>query len=339
VAAVSYLSLFAPALASAPGLGALVAVALVWSLTAANCISVRAGGGIQAVTVVAKLLPLIAVIVITIIILAEQRQAAVPVLRASDLDLGSINTAATLTLWALLGVECASVAARNVRDPGRNVPRATMIGTLLVGIVYIVVSSAVAMLLPQDQVAQSNAPIALFVSTYWTSGLALFVGLFAAISCLGALNGFIMLQGEMPLAMAQSGGFPAWFAQVSRGGVPVRAHILSSLCASLLLAANYSSTLAQLFQFMILLATSATLVLYLACALAALRLQQMWVVQVSAALIVIASLGAVYAVWALYGAGYDALKWGAALLGVGMLVYSTMRLASAPGAPRDASRG
>lgn len=340
-AAVSYLSWFAPALADVPGAGALTAIAMVWALTLANCVSVRAGGGIQAVTVIAKLLPLIVVIGITIIILAEGRQDAAPALRAADLSMASISAAATLTLWALLGVECAAVAARNVRDPGRNIPRATMIGTLIVGLIYICVSSAVAMLLPQDQVAQSNAPVALFVSHYWDDNLASFVGLFAAVSAMGTLNGFILLQGEMPLTMARSGGFPHWFAATSRAGIPVRAHLLSSLCTSLLLAANYSSTLAELFQFMILLSTSATLVLYLACSLAALRLQQLRVVEVSRVLLAVAALGAVYSVWTLYGAGYDALKWGAALLVVGMLVYAAMRFSrsSAPAGNPAASPG
>lgn len=324
-AAVSYFSLFWPALATVSGLGALVAIGLVWSLTAANCVSVRVGGGIQAVTVLAKLVPLIVVIAITLIILSEGRQDSVPALRPSDLSLVSISGAATLALWALLGVECAAVAARNVRDPGRNVPRATLIGTLAVGVIYIFVSSAVAMLLPQADVAQSNAPVALFVSYYWNEELALFVGLFAAVSCLGALNGFILLQGEMPLMMARSGGLPHWFAKTSSAGIPVRAHLLSSLCTSLLLAANYSSSLAELFQFMILLSTSATLVLYLACSLTALRLQQARTIPSSPALMLVASLGAVYSVWALVGAGTDALKWGAVLLIIGGAIYAGMR--------------
>ena len=325
-AAVSYLSLFWPALATVSGLGPLVATALVWSLTAANCISVRTGGGIQAVTVLAKLVPLIAVIGITLIIVAQGRQDAVPPLRATDLSLASISSAATLALWALVGVECASVAARNVRDPARNIPRATLIGTLAVGIIYICVSSAVAMLLPQGEVAQSNAPIALFVSYYWSNGLALFVGLFAAVSCIGTLNGFILLQGEMPLTMARSGGFPAWFARTSRAGIPVRAHLLSILCTTALLALNYSSTLAELFQFMILLSTSSTLVLYLACALAALRLQQTRSMPFSVPLAAIALLGAIYSVWTLAGAGRDALTWGAVLLAAGGVVFVLMRL-------------
>ena len=338
-AATSYLSLFAPQLATVAGLGAIMSIALVWALTAINCVSIRAGGGIQATTVLIKLVPLLAVIGITIAILAEGRQDAMPALRASDLSLGSINAAATLTLWALLGVECASGAARNVRDPGRNIPRATLTGTLLVGIIYIAVSSAVAMLLPQEEVAGSNAPIALFVSYYWSEGLALFVGLFAAVSAIGALNGFIMLQGEMPLRMASAGGFPHWFAQTSRAGIPVRAHILSSLVTTLLLAANYSSSLAELFQFMLLLSTSATLILYLACALAALRLQQLRAIELSGVLLGVASLAALYSVWTLYGAGYDALKWGAVLLIAGMMLYLGMQIMrpSGPAATRAAS--
>lgn len=327
-AAVSYLTLFFPQLATVPGLGAGVSIALVWALTAANCISVRVGGGIQAVTVIAKLVPLVAVIGITVLILANGQHDPVPAFRASELSLTSINEAATLTLWALLGVECASVAARNVRDPGRNIPRATMIGTVFVGIVYIFVSSAVAMLLPQAEVAQSNAPIALYVSHYWDPSVALFVGLFAAVSALGTLNGFIMLQGEMPLVMAQGGGFPHWFARTNRAGVPVRAHILSSLGTSLLLAANFSSTLAQLFQFMILLATSSTLILYLSCSLAALRLQQTRLVPFSPVLAAVATVAALYTVWTLWGAGLDALKWGAVLLLVGGLLYGIMRRVS-----------
>jgi APA family basic amino acid/polyamine antiporter len=324
-AAVSYLSLFWPALASVPGLGALVSMAMVWTLTAVNCLSVRAGGGIQAATVLAKLVPLAAVIGITILILAEGRQDAAPALRASDLSLGSINAAATLCLWAMLGVECASIGARNVHNPGRNIPRATLTGTFIAGLIYICVSSAVAMLLPQGEVARSDAPIALFVSHYWNSGFAMFVGLFAAVSAIGALNGFILLQGEMPLVMARGGGFPMWFAKTSRAGIPVRAHILSSLCTTFLLAANYSSSLAELFQFMILLATSSTLVLYLACSLTALRLQQVRAMPFSPALAGIASLGALYSMWTLAGAGAQALKWGAVLLVVGGMIYALMR--------------
>ncbi len=327
-AAISYLSLFIPALAGTAGLGAVATIALLWVLTAINCFSVRAGGSVQVVTAILKLIPLIVVIALAFLVTAQGRNAAVVPLRAEDIGLSSINAAAALTLWALLGVECASIATRKVRDPARNVPRATLIGTLLVGVIYLLVSTPVALFLPAAEVASSNAPIALFVSQYWSPGWGLLVGLFAAISCAGALNGLILLQGELPLAMARQGVFPGWFARTSRQGIPIRAHILSSGLASLLIAANSSRSVSGLFAFMLLLATASTLILYFACSLSALRLQHKGALQHSRTLSVLAVIAAIYSIWTLYGAGYEATGWGAALLAAGIPVYLLMRLSA-----------
>ena len=159
-------------------------------------------------------------------------------------------------------------------------------------------------------------------------GLATFVGLFAAASCIGALNGFILLQGEMPLVMARGGGFSP---HVVRQDEPCRhsspAHLLSSLqCTSLLLKSRQlCSTLAELFQFMILLATSSTLVLsILPCSLTALRLQQTRVMPLPA-LAAVASLVPSIRCGPLIGAGAQALKWGAVPLVVGGVIYAVMR--------------
>jgi APA family basic amino acid/polyamine antiporter len=243
----------------------------------------------------------------------------------------------------MLGVEAASVGSRNVADPERNVPRATLIGTLVAGIVYILVSAPVALLLPVEQAAASNAPLADFVATFWTPVLAALVGLFAAISAIGALNGWVLLQGELPLAMARHGVFPAWLGKLTRRGTPLRAQLLSSTCATVLIAANSSRTIAGLFVFMALLATAATLFLYLGCALAALVLQRTGEVERSTKLTVLASLGALYAVWTFSSAGAEATGWGAVLLATGLPVYFFMRWrvatrpAAAPAAPPGSS--
>jgi APA family basic amino acid/polyamine antiporter len=82
----------------------------------------------------------------------------------------------------------------------------------------------------------------------------------------------VLLQGEVPLALAQRGVFPKWFAKVNRRGMPVRALVLGSVLSTILVAANYTKGLTELFAFMALLATVATLVLYLFASIAALRL-------------------------------------------------------------------
>lgn len=325
-AAVSYLSLFVPALAEVPGAGAAAAITLLWTLTAINCTSIRAGGGIQIATVLIKLVPLIVVIVIAALVLGEGRPTAAPPFESADISLSAINAAGALTLWALLGFEAASIATRNVKDPARNIPRATLIGTLIVGVIYLLTATPVTLFMPADEVAASNAPFALFVGSFWNGTAGSLVGLFAAISAIGALNGLVLISGEFPLAMARSGTLPRWFAKSSGRGIAVRAQILSSALATILIAANYSRTLGGLFAFMALLSTAAALVLYFACSASALRLQRTGLLGRSAGLTSVAAIGILYSLWTLYGAGREAVGWGAVLLGIGLAIYAIMRV-------------
>lgn len=322
LAAVSYLSHFLPGLAAAPGL---VAIGFVWTFTLINCLSVRGAGEVQLVTTALKLLPLIAAIVLTLAIAATgDRPDAVP-LPTADIGWAGVTATAALTLWAMVGFESATIPAGHVRDPQRTIPRATMIGTLVTGLVYLIACSGVALLLPPEQAAASNAPFADFIGRYWGAGPASLVALFAAISALGALNGWVLIQGEMPVALARDGMFPAWLARTSRAGTPVRAHLVSTGLVTLLLLANQSRSMGDLFAFMALLSTAASLVAYLSCSLAALRLQAIGRIPGSSILPAVAVAGAIYSAWAIYGAGREPALWGAALLLSGLPVYMVMR--------------
>lgn len=334
IAAVSYLSALVPALDEIAGLGALTAVLLVWTLTLINCLSLRAGGTVQLLTTLLKLMPLLAVVVIAAAQLAGDHATALPPMSAADLDLSSVNAAAAITLWALLGFEAASIGARTVRDPGRTVPRAMVVGTLVVGLVYLLTATPVTLMLPAGEVAQSNAPFALFVGEALGPVWGNVVGLFVAVSVMGALNGLILISGEFPRAWAADRTFPAWFARVSSGGIAVRAILLSSVLTTLLIWAGSDRTLGGLFAFMALLSTTGALVLYLACALAVLRLQRTRLLSRSPWISGVALFGILYALWTLVGAGGEATGLGALLLAIGAGIYLVMRARgrSSPGA-------
>ena len=337
IAAVSYLSIFAPALADVPAFPAIAAVALLWLFTLVSMLSVRAAGRFQLVTTILKLVPLVAVIVIAAAVIGSEGATALPPLQAEALSLPAVTACASLTLWAMLGFESATVPAARVKDPERTIPRATLYGTLLAGAVYLLASSSVSLLLPAEQAAQSNAPFADLVERYLGHGPALLVALFAAISCIGALNGWVFLQGEMPLAMARDGVFPRLFGRLSRAGTPAAGLALSSGLATILVISNYSKSIGQLFTFMALLATVATLVMYLICALAALRLMRDGRMKRSGALVATSVLGTLYGLWTFYGAGAEATGWGAVLLASGLPVYLLMRRAGSSRAPAVAA--
>lgn len=311
VAAVSYLSAFVPVIGATPLLPALCAIALVWAMTLLNLRGVHAAGNFQIATLLLKLVPLVAVIVIAGVALgngtAEIRPFVMRELNGTDL-----RGAAALTLFALLGFECASIAAARVENPAVNVPRATMWGTGLTGVLYLLVCSAIALMLPEAAAVASPAPFATFFERYWGAGPAALVSIFAIVACVGAVNGWVLLQGELPRAMAERGILPQWFAVTDHNGTPRRALLVSSIIATICLALNASNDMQGIYEFVLLLSTSAALWLYLACALAA------WKMKVARSF---ALVGTVYALWTLWGAGLAASGWSLVLMVAGIPLY------------------
>jgi basic amino acid/polyamine antiporter, APA family len=327
--AVSYTSAFAPWIVSVPGAAAVVTIGAVWMLTLVNCWGVRAAGWVQAVTTVLKLLPLVAVSLVAGFFVHREALAS---FTQVPLTLDATTAAATLALWALVGFESATVPADKVEDPSRTVPRATLLGTVVSAVFCTVACSLVLLVVPSDRLSVSNAPFADAARAIWGDGAAAVVACFAAISAYGALNGWILLQGELPLALARDGVFPRPFARESSRSTPVFALVFTSLLVSVLVVLNSRGSMAQAFKFFILLATSANLVAYLVCSLALLVLTkrgQMGGSRRGAPWLATAGvLGAAYSLWAIAGAGADATLWGAALLLAALPVYALMKRAS-----------
>ena len=309
VGATSYMSSFLPVLGEYP---ALAALGVIWTMTGVNLLGVRSAGSFQVVTTLLKLTPLIVVAVLIGMIFGREGTAALAPFPAEGLSLPSVNTAAAMTLWAMIGFEAACAASHKIDNPQRNVPRATFYGALLSGIIYLIVCSGITLMLPADKVAASPAPFELFVSTFWSPGPASFVAAFAAISAIGAVNGWTLVQGELPLEMAKRQMMPAWFARVTANGVPINGLLSATVLGSLLVLANSSQSMAGLFSFMALLTTSVTLWLYLACAAVALKRK----IAVPFAL-----LGLVFGVWSLWGAGLDASGLSIVLMLAGLPLY------------------
>ena len=311
MAGVSYLSSLVPVISATPFLPSLCAMVLVWAMTVVNLRGVHAAGRFQILTVALKLVPLLGVIGLAALVLGQGTGEIRPFV-ASEIDTGQLGGAAALTLFALLGFECASVAAGRVENPSVNVPRATLWGTALTGLVYLLVCSAVALMLPEAVAAASPAPLATFVETYWNTGTGQLLSLFAIVSCVGAVNGWVLMQGELPRSMAERGILPAWFAATDTRGTPMRALLLSGVIATFFLVFTASRSMQGIYEFLLLLSTSSTLWLYLMCALAAVRMK----VVRGCALV-----GAGYALWTLWGAGLEATGWSLVLAVAGVPLY------------------
>lgn len=295
----------------------ILSVAAIVVLTLVNALGVRVSGGLNMLTVAIKLMPLFGVVILLVVALAAGER--LEPLASTPLTIANIAAATTLTLFALLGFENATAPVGKVRDPERTLPRAILGGTLFVGLVYLLSSSAVTLLLPAELVGASPAPYADAFAARGGENLVRLAAFAIAISAFGALNCATLVGGELGYAMAIRRQLPAAMARTRGANTPVVAQAASAVLAILLVLANASRSTAELFTFIILLTTSATLVVYLAGTAAALP----WCRSIGSRAIL--ALAATFIAFAFYGAGMEANGWCLVLVGGGAVFYAAMK--------------
>ncbi len=322
VAFASYFSVFVPALDRIPILGAGTALAGVWLLTLVNIRGVRYAGNVQLVTTVLKLVPLVAV---GLVGLWYFHPASIfeATNKPGTTGAAAINASAALTLWAFLGLESATIPAQHVRDASRTIPRATMIGTLITAVVYVLSTTVVMGLVPNSILAHTAAPFAEAARRMWGGWAGYLMAAGGVIACFGTLNGWVMMQGQLPQAVANDGLFPRIFARETQWGTPAVGLIISGIVVSLLVGMNYTRGLVGLFTFVIRVSTLSTLIPYLFATLAdwafARRERKVPSMRLWDGVLAVAAF--VYTVWAIAGIGKEAVYWGFLMLLMGIPVY------------------
>jgi APA family basic amino acid/polyamine antiporter len=333
VAFAGYVGVFWGDVRTTNWLAAVVAVGAIWLFTLVNVVGARETGIAQVVTTVLKFVPLAVIGIVGLFYLHGANFT--PFTTASGGFDWHVNAAATLALWAFIGLESATVPAEEVRDPERTIPRATILGTLATTALYLVALVAIVGILSQAALAGSSAPFADAANAIWGGtflGLTWgkWIALIAMAATLGALNGWIMLTARVSLAAAEDGLFPKVFGRVhGERRTPVIGLLVSSVLVSGLVLYNWNADFASRFNDVVLLATWMTLIAYAYAAAAEVVLlfkePTLFAWTKLARDAVIASLAFAYSLWAIWGAGEEWLAKGFMLLLFGVPVFVWLR--------------
>ncbi len=324
VAFVSYLYVFFPQLADSSSYSLIISLTIVWLLTWVNSLGIKEAGYVQLTTTILKLVPLLLVTVAGLFYIDFSNFQPFNISESSNFS--AITATATITLFAFLGLEVATIPGKSIRNPEKTVPRATMLGTLITTGIYILSSFALMGMINPADLQHSNAPFADAAALMWGDSGRYLIGIGALISTFGALNGWILLQGQLPYAAAKNGDYPKIFARVNKNGAPIAGLIIGGVFVSLLLVMNYSKGLAGAFEFLVLLTTTTVLVPYLFSAAAFLILSKQLKVPKPTRIWnnVLGLLAFAYGMWALIGAGKESIAWGFVLLLLGIPIYTSI---------------
>ena len=325
VAMVSYLTVFFPILETDPVVAIITGLSIIWFLTWVNTRGIKNAGYVQIITTILKIIPLIVVSFVGLFYVDFDNFT--PFNMTGGSNFAAITATATLTLFAFLGLESATIPAGDIHEPEKTIPRATMIGTLVTILIYVVGSFAVMGMIPASVLKDSAAPFADAAAIMWGPNARYWIAGGAVISTFGALNGWILLQGQMPMAAARDKLFPGIFKKENSKKTPAHGIVISSILISALMIMNYQEGLTETFTFMALLTTLTVLVPYLfsASAYAVLLLQNKYWKKDSISNLIIAGLAFIFSLWAILGSGAETVYWGFIAILAGIPFYVWMK--------------
>ncbi|GIH81497.1 amino acid permease [Planobispora longispora] len=323
------------------GTGAQVVIGLIglWIPALINLAGVTKMGAFQLITTVLKFAPLIFVAIVGLFFIQADNFG--PFNATDGSWIGAVSVAAALVLFAYSGVESASIAAEKVKDPARNIGRASVYGTLACAALYMLGTVAVFGTVPHEKLVNSTAPFADAINAmFGGSAWGMVMAAFAIISGIGALNGWTLLVAEMPMAAARDGLFPKMFTRMRGGNVPWVGIVVGTVLTSITFVMAFAAENA--FNTILLLATFTTVVPYLFSAAA----QLFWLVtgerQVSRKglgwNLTLAVAALLFTFWMIFGAGGDAVFQGTLMLLAGIPVYIWVKASRGEYGPKEITR-
>ena len=186
-------------------------------------------------------------------------------------NMHAVSRAASMALWAYMGIESAAVSAGVIENPKRNVPLATLIGLGLAAVVYMLSSTVIMGILPNDELQKSHAPFAEAARLSLGTTGAIVISVCAVLKSVGSLGGWMLLVGQSAKAAADDGMFPRVFARLNGNGVPGYGLLIVAVLMTAVLFATMSPTLAGQFNNLVNLAVILIIVPYVYSAVAVVK--------------------------------------------------------------------
>lgn len=268
VTCVGYLTPILGDLSPAMRLG--LEIALLASIVLVNLRGVEVAGEVELLLTVLKVIPLIALPLIALFYFDVANLTPTAVVQDKS-PINILTYVTLLTLWGFIGLECATTPAGAVDNPSKTIPRAIVLGTFFVALIYFLNSLGVMGVIPAEILANSKAPYADVAKHMFGDAPQLVISIIAFIVCVGTLNAWVLASGQIALGLAEDKLFPKFFAKRNKKDAPYLAILSSSIGIIPLLILTNQDNIAQQINYIIDLSVLSFLYVYVACAFALLK--------------------------------------------------------------------
>jgi APA family basic amino acid/polyamine antiporter len=246
-------------------------ILLMLIITALNLRGVKTAGGVGLALSIIRFFPLLVVPLIALFYFDPAHVVVAP--SVAHLTMAqTLNQVILLIMWGFIGLESATTSAGEVQQPSKTIPRAVIAGTLCVGILYLINSLGIMGIIPGAQLMNSAEPYVDAARILFGGSWYVAVSLIASISCIVALNSWMLTSGQAALGLAQDGLLPAFFARKNRFDAPYWGLTISCIGMIVLLLFTANETLATRIFMIIDFSVVTFLFVYAMCCFAFFKL-------------------------------------------------------------------
>jgi len=286
-----------------------------------NNYGIKTAGKFQLVTSILKILPLLLTIVIAFFVFNTDH--FITLNTSGESNFNALTATAALTFFAFMGIESATIPAEGTHNPSKTIPKATMIGSILTICIYLFSSIALMGIISPIELANSTAPFADATGIVLGNIGKNTIAIFAIIAAIGALNGWTLLQAEIPKSLAQEGLLGSSFKELNKKNVPSKGLFITSSIVCALILINYSKGLVDIFTFLILTGTFCALILYLFTSLSEILIlikqKKPMINFIQPLILALPAFG--FTLWMIIGTGGESIFYGILLLSISVPIY------------------
>lgn len=322
VSIVSYCTALIPALQN-PLVSIIFISVILWVITILNIVGVKQAGKIQSFVTVFKIAFFALFIIVAFL---NFDSVNILPLYPEGKGLSTVPLAATSTLWAFIGLESATVAAGELKNPEKNVRKSTIYGLIISAAIYLLISIGSMGAMNNKELAQSSAPLTDILTNALGTQVGKILTIAVVICILGTIIGWLLSTARVGYAAGVDGVFPKFFGKINeKTGTPVNSLIFGSVLVNILLVMNFQKGMVDAFTFITILATLSYLPVYLLSISAEMMLafkeEKKFNFKIFIKKSILPLLAFVYVLWTIYGSGAETVMWGFILMLIGIPVY------------------
>lgn len=228
-----------------------------------NVRGIKQGNALVEVVTLAKLLPLLVLIVVGLFFIDTNNYTI-----TSLPSIKSLGEVSLILFFAFVGVEASLSASGEIKDPKRTIPRGILLGIFTIFIFYLAIQFVAQGVLGDNLSLQKEAPLVGVAETVMGSFGKSMLVFAAAISAFGLISGDVMITSRLPYAAARDGLLPKFLSKIHpRYATP---HVAILFYASV----GFILSISGGFRQLAVLASSSMLVIYIGVILATIKLKK-----------------------------------------------------------------